>query len=275
MKIKLAGESGFCFGVKKALDRISSIKDKKGAFVLGKLIHNPQVISKLKEEGLIFTDNLDEITRTLIISAHGASDDILKIAEQKNLNLIDTTCPLVKNVHNITKNLEAQGYTIIIFGDKNHTEVKGIKGNLNNPIIISSLSELDAVKQGKYALVSQTTQDVEAFNKIAQELKIKNPDLVVSDTICYATKSRQKNAKELAKEVDLMLVIGGHDSANTRRLRNICEKIVETKQIESYRDIKKEWFQNKNIIGLTAGASTPKAVIEEVISALNHLNQFK
>ncbi len=269
MNIKLARESGFCFGVKKALDRISSIKDKENVYVLGKLIHNPQVIEELKKQGIKFIEDIGEITQgTLLISAHGVSDKTLEKAKQKNLKIIDTTCPLVKNVHNITKNLEKQGYRIIIFGDKDHTEVKGIKGNLNAPIIISNIGELDNLEQGKYALVSQTTQDIVKFNEISAKLKNKIKDIVISDTICSATKSRQENAKKLAKEVDLMLVIGGYNSANTKRLKDICEKIVETKHIESSKELKQEWFKNRNNIGITAGASTPESIIKEVIGKI-------
>lgn len=273
MKARLAEESGFCFGVKKALDRINTTENKEDIYVLGKLIHNPQVIEELKKQGIKFIENIDEIKQgTLVISAHGISDDVIEKAKEKGLKIIDTTCPLVKNVHNITKNLEQQGYRIIIFGDKEHTEVKGIKGNLNNPIIISNIEELDNLKQGKYALVSQTTQDVVKFNEVSEELRKRVRDLVVSDTICSATKLRQENARKLAKEVDLMLVIGGYNSANTKRLRDICSKIVETKHIEKSEELKKEWFKNKNNIGITAGASTPKSVIRDVVEKINNIS---
>ena len=269
MNIRLAEESGFCFGVKKALDRINAISDKKNVYVLGKLIHNPQVISNLKKEGVKFVDSIDEIKDgTLVISAHGASDDIIEGVNLKGLKMIDTTCPLVKNVHNITKNLEMQGYRIIIFGDKEHTEVKGIKGNLKDPIIINSVSELDELKEGRYALVSQTTQDVVEFNEISEELKNKVEDLVISDTICSATKARQENAKKLAKEVELMIVIGGYNSANTKRLKDICGEIIETKHIENSNELDKKWFNGKDNIGITAGASTPESVVNEVIDKI-------
>ena len=269
MNIRLAEESGFCFGVKKALDRVDAILDKKNVYVLGKLIHNPQVIGDLKKEGVKFVDSIDEIKEgTLVISAHGASDDVIWEGKGKELKMIDTTCPLVKNVHNITKNLEMQGYRIIIFGDKEHTEVKGIEGNLKDPIIINSVSELDELKEGKYALVSQTTQDVVEFNEISEELKKKVKDLIISDTICSATKARQENTKKLAEEVELMIVIGGYNSANTKRLKDICNKITETKHIENSGDLRKEWFKDKENIGITAGASTPESVVKNVIDKI-------
>lgn len=271
MKINLAKESGFCFGVKKALDRINSLKNKEDVYVLGKLIHNPQVIDELKKQGIKFIENIDEIEKgTLVISAHGVSDNIIEKAKQKKLNIINTTCPLVKNLHNITKNLEKQGYKIIIFGDKKHTEVKGIKGNLKNPIIISNIDDIHSLQENKYALVSQTTQEVVKFNEISSKLKEKFKDIIITDTICSATKLRQENAKKLAKEVDLMLVIGGYNSANTKRLKEICSKLIETKHIENKEEIKKEWFKNKENIGITAGASTPESVIKEVIDKISN-----
>lgn len=266
MKVRLAEESGFCFGVKKALDRINTIKNKKDVYVLGKLIHNPQVIDELKKQGVKFVEDVNEVREgTLVISAHGVSDEVIGKAKEKGLRIIDTTCPLVKNVHNITKNLERQGYRVIIFGDKEHTEVKGIKGNLHNPVIISDVSELDCLEDGKYALVSQTTQDVAKFNEVGEKLKKKVKDLIISDTICSATKLRQENAMKAAQEVELMIVIGGYNSANTKRLRDICSKITETRHIERADELRKEWFKGKEEVGVSAGASTPDKVIKEVI----------
>ena len=270
MNVKLAEESGFCFGVKKALDRIKNIENKEEVYVLGKLIHNPQVIYQLKELGVRFVDDVDKVeSGTLVISAHGVSDGVIEKARDKGLNIVDTTCPLVRNVHNITKELEKTGYRIIIFGDREHTEVKGIQGNLRGPLILSNIGELDNVPDGKYALVSQTTQDVLKFNEISEKLKSKIKDLVISDTICSATKLRQENAKKLAEEVDLMIVVGGYNSANTKRLRYICSQIIETKHIENFGELKKEWFKDKKNVGIAAGASTPESVIKEVMDKIN------
>ncbi len=271
MNVKLAEESGFCFGVEKALDRINDLKGREDVYVLGKLIHNPQVIGQLKKSGIRFVDSIDEIEKgTLVVSAHGVSDDVIEKAKENGLNIIDTTCPLVKTVHNITKKLEKMGYRVIIFGDKEHTEVRGIQGNLKEPIIIGSVQELDNLEEGKYALVSQTTQDVVKFNEITESLKSKIKDVVISDTICSATKLRQENAKKLAKDVELMIVIGGYNSANTKRLRDICSEITETKHIENVDELEKEWFNGKKNIGVTAGASTPHYIISEVIDTIKN-----
>ena len=218
------------------------------------------------------SDNIGE-NSTIIISAHGIPDKTIEELKNKNLEVIDCTCPLVKKVHNLTKDAEKQGYTIIIFGDKEHTEVKGIKGNLKNTIIISDISEIKNLdKNKKYCLVSQTTQSVEKFNKLVEELKKSIRDLRICDTICIPTKQRQSSSIELAKKSDLMLVIGGKISANTKRLAQICSQLTETYHIETEKELKKEWFKGKEHIGITAGASTPDSIINKVIDRIK--NEF-
>ena len=160
MNIRVAEESGFCFGVRKAIERVRGIEDKSKVHVAGKLIHNPQVIAELEAEGVMFVESIDDVNEgTVVVSAHGLADSEIEKARKKGLFIIDTTCPLVRNVHNITKELEGQGYRIIIFGDKNHTEVKGITGNLREPMVISEVAEVAGIPYGRYALVSQTTQE--------------------------------------------------------------------------------------------------------------------
>ncbi len=298
MRIVIAKESGFCFGVRRALDKINSLTTdrSKQIYVLGELIHNRDIINNLKKKGIVFIDNLKKIKKTkkinkknkkenktkekvLVISAHGVSDKVLAEAKKRGLKIVDTTCPLVRRVHHITKKLEKDGYRIIIFADKTHTETKGIKGNLSFPIIIEKLSELNKIniensrnkKYRKYALVFQTTQDLELLEKINSLAKKKIKNIKVIDTICSATKARQKSAKELARKVDMMLVVGGYNSANTKRLRQICSRIVKTKHIENENQLKKSWFKGKKRIGITAGASTPEETILKVVKNINLL----
>lgn len=264
MKVTLAKDAGFCFGVKNALEKIKNMDNSP--YILGKLIHNNKVINDLTQKGFRFVEDIDLIDKgSIIISAHGISDDTINKIKEKNLSIIDTTCPLVKKVHETTKDLEKQGYRIIIFGDKDHTEVKGIVGNLKCPIIINDISETEQVPKGKYALVSQTTQDVKKFKQIADKLESKFKSIIINDTICSATKSRQEKSSELAKNVDLMIVIGSHHSANTKRLAEICSNLTDTKHIETKEDLKKDWFIDKSHIGVTAGASTPEHIINEVV----------
>ncbi len=270
MKISLAKNSGFCFGVKNALKKVEEIENKEGIYILGHLIHNKKAISNLKNKGIKIIDNIGKVGKgTIVISAHGISDRLKEKIKNKNLKIVDTTCPLVEKVHKITKKLEKEGYTIVIYGDKEHTEVKGISGNLNNPVIINDNFEIKDFNK-KYALVSQTTKDQEEFQEIAKKLKSKIKDLRVEDTICSATKLRQNDAKELAKKVDMMIVVGDNNSANTKRLSQICSRTVETKQIETVDELKAEWFKSKEHIGITAGASTPDWVIEKVIERIKN-----
>ena len=263
MKITIAENSGFCFGVQRALDIVSTLKEKD-VYILGQLIHNPQVVRELDEKGIRIVEDVDGISKgTIVISAHGVPDSVINKAKSKNLKIIDTTCPLVKKVHNIAKKMEADGKTVIIFGDKDHTEVKGIRGNLSDSIIISDIRDIGRLKKdGNYGLVPQTTQSIETFNDLVE--KLKNFNIEIQNTICEATKRRQSSTEMLARNSDLMIVIGGYNSANTRRLAQLCDRLTETKHIESVAQLKREWFGNKQNIGITAGASTPLEIIKEI-----------
>ncbi|MBU3941476.1 MAG: 4-hydroxy-3-methylbut-2-enyl diphosphate reductase [Nanoarchaeota archaeon] len=262
MKIICAENMGFCFGVKRALDIALKEKD---AYTLGQLIHNPQVVGLLEERGIKETKSVDDIKRgTLIITAHGTIKSNIEKAKSKGLRIIDTTCPLVKRVHELAGEFDEKGYKIILFGDKEHPEVKGIVSNTKDVIIISSDGEVRKLKFDKACFLSQTTQSLEKFNEIADVLKKNISNLRIFNTICNATKKRQGSALKLAKKVDMMIVIGGYNSANTKMLSQICSKIVETKHIEKAGELDDAWFNGKNIIGLTAGASTPDWVIKNI-----------
>jgi (E)-4-hydroxy-3-methyl-but-2-enyl pyrophosphate reductase len=274
MEIRLADTCGFCLGVKRAIKKIESISNKNNLYVLGQLIHNPQAINNLKEQGVKFVDHLDDIaTGTVVISAHGIADSIIELAKSRGLNIIDTTCLLVKNVHQITKRLESIGRKVIIFGDNKHIEVKGIAGNLNNPIIIDDSYNLNDLAENNYGLVSQTTREPKAFNNIAQKLKERFPNIIVKDTICAATKDRQRDAEELAKKSDLIIVIGGYNSSNTKKLKTVCEKFTKAYHIEYSNELKQEWFDGCNNIGVTAGASTPQSTIDSVIERIEKITK--
>ena len=279
MKISIAEYAGFCFGVKRAIDQIEKLNknNKKNIYVLGKLIHNPQVIKDLEKKGVksIEIENIDNLNKnsTIIISAHGVPDNLITKLKKKGFKIIDSTCPLVKKVHNITKEAEKEGYKIIIFGDKEHTEVKGIKGNLKHAIVISDINEINKLDEKKnYCLVSQTTQDVEKFDKLIKELKKSIKNLKIYDTICIPTKQRQSSSLELAKKSDLMLIVGGKISANTKRLAQRCSEFTQTYHIETEKELKSEWFKNKENIGITAGASTPDYIINKVFNKIK--NEF-
>ncbi|MDD5086124.1 MAG: 4-hydroxy-3-methylbut-2-enyl diphosphate reductase [Candidatus Nanoarchaeia archaeon] len=269
MKVICAENMGFCSGVKRAVDMALKQKD---AFVLGQLIHNPQVVEMLDKKGIKEISSVDDIEKgSLIITAHGTTKSNVEKAKIKGLKIIDTTCPLVKKVQDLAKEFSSKGYDIILFGDKGHSEVKGIVSNAENIIVISSKEDAKNVFVKKACLLSQTTQSIEKFNEISKVLKSNVNELKIINTICNATKKRQDSAMNIAKKVDIMIVIGGYNSANTKRLNEICSKITETKHIETTREIKKEWFQGKKSVGITAGASTPDFVIKEIKKKIESL----
>ena len=265
-KIELAKEMGFCFGVKRASEEIKKIGKEKNVHVLGKLIHNPQVIKKLERDGIKMIDDFKDIKEgTIVISAHGIADNIITKIAERELNVIDLTCPLVKKLHDITKEAEEKDRKVIVFGDEEHTEVKGIVGNLKNYKVIKNVGELTSDDLNcKLTLVSQTTRDVKKFNELVEKIKSKGKDVEIKDTICFATEDRQKSSVELAKNSDIMIVIGGKISSNTIRLKEICSEFCESKHIETEKELKSEWFLDKERIGITAGASTPYDIIDKV-----------
>ena len=266
MKISIAKSYGFCWGVRRALDIAESLDNAKKVNVLGRLIHNPQEVERLNKKGISIKENINEIAEgQVVITSHGVPDSTIENVKQKGFDVVDTTCPLVKSVHNITKNFDKKGYTTIIYGDKNHIEVRGITGNITKSIVIKSADEIGVINTNEeYILVSQTTMAVDEFKILADELKKKINNLRIVDTICMPTKERQLSAKELAKEVDIMIVIGGYMSSNTKKLAEVSKEFVETHHIERAEEIKLEWFNGIEHVGITAGASTPDYVVKEV-----------
>ncbi|MCK5282255.1 MAG: 4-(cytidine 5'-diphospho)-2-C-methyl-D-erythritol kinase [Nanoarchaeota archaeon] len=265
-RIELAKEMGFCFGVKRAIEEINKIDNNGNLYVLGKLIHNPQVISQIEERGIKMIDDFNDIDEgTIVISAHGVADKVIEEIKAKGLKVIDLTCPLVKKVHDITKEEEKKGRKIIVFGDKDHTEVKGIIGNLSNYRVISDMGDLSKEDLNcKLTIVSQTTRETDKFQEISRKINDINKDTEIRDTICIATKERQSSSIELAKKSDIMIVIGGKISSNTKRLEEVCGKYCETRHIETEKELNNGWFVDKEKIGITAGASTPDWIIKAI-----------
>ena len=275
LEIITADEAGFCFGVKRAIEIVQKAvkgSDKK-VYTLGPLIHNPQVVKKLQKQGVHLVDSLDEIDEgILIIRTHGIEPKILEKAKEKNLELIDATCPFVKNAHIYAKKLVKTGYQTFIFGDKNHPEIKGIYGHTNNKgKIIENIQDFEGIVLRDYVgLVAQTTQSYEKYIEIISYLLPKVDELKIYNTICNTTGNRQREARELAKKVDAMFVIGGHNSANTKRLAEICAKTdTSTFHIETVDEINWDKIKNVNKIGVTAGASTPDWIIKEVLEIMS------
>lgn len=280
MEVRIADNAGFCFGVKRAMkmawDELEN-KSENNIYSLGPLIHNKQAVDRYKEKGLVEMDNLESIPSEskLIIRSHGVAEKVYTESKAKNMEIVDTTCPFVKKIHDIVKDFSKRGYKIIIVGNANHPEIIGINGWCNNEaIVINKLEEIDDITFDPtqiYCVVSQTTANLESFDKIVDKLKTKINNLTVKNTICFATKERQISAIDLAREVDCMVVIGGKHSSNTQKLVNICKDLVPTFSIETKEELEKEKFAGFKVAGVTAGASTPDWIIEEVINYLKEI----
>jgi 4-hydroxy-3-methylbut-2-enyl diphosphate reductase len=274
MKIIVTKSAGFCFGVRKTVE-IAVKESEKGEkiFTLGPIIHNPQVVAHLETKNIHPKESVSEINEdsTVIIRTHGATLDDMKQLEEMRVNLIDGTCPFVIRSQRMARRLSEQGYFVVIVGDEKHPEIKGVKSRAGkNSIVINPLNNNSVIPEAKkIAVIAQTTLPEEDFNLIVEKLKPHAEELKVINTICRDTTIRQNEAKRIAKEVDVVLVVGGRNSANTNKLARISREInPRTYHIESPEEIKNEWFENAQTVGITTGASTPEWIIEGVIKRI-------
>ncbi len=282
MNIIVAPSAGFCFGVKRAVkmavDASKTCKLSEKLNTLGPIIHNPQVVKSLEEKGVYPVDTIeDNGYNTIIIRSHGVKSDIMERLKSKGVKTIDATCPFVKQAQNYITMAALDGYFIIMVGDKNHPEVQSVISfaDKNRFLIINGLDDLKNIPVSeKLALISQTTQDVNFYNSVINEIfKIAKKEIVVFNTICDATKLKQDESKVLASNVDVMIVVGGYNSANTNKLKNICAAIQKnTYHIETEKEVNPEWFINADMVGITAGASTPDWIIEKVVNTIRQLD---
>ena len=274
MEVVLAKSSGFCFGVKRAVDTVYEQTEKKGQiYTYGPIIHNEEVVKDLEKKGVKVLDTKEELEAldggSVVIRSHGVSKDIYELIEKKGLECIDATCPFVKRIHNIVQKESENGRQIIIIGNDGHPEVEGIKGWAKTPaIVIESYEEAEkyeAYEDTKICVVSQTTFNYKKFQDLVEIFQKKGYDIIVANTICNATEERQKEAIELAAKVDVMIVIGGTHSSNTRKLYELCKSECEnTYYIQTLADLQLELPNSVELVGITAGASTPNKIIEEV-----------
>ena len=278
MDIKVADHSGFCFGVRTAINRGQDlIKAGQGPIAtLGPLIHNPQEVARLAKMGIISRDAFDEIVeKKVLIRTHGVSPEVYDEARDRGLEVFDCTCPFVRKVQKIAHERSIEDDLVLILGNKEHPEVVGILGWAGEKgIAFQNVEELDAelLKDKRVSLVSQTTENVVRFDNAAAILSNLCGELKVFNTICLATQERQNDAFALAKEVELMIVIGGKNSANTQKLVKLCrEAQTTTEHVEAATDLEKKWFRGVEKIGVTAGASTPDWIIREVIEKMEEL----
>jgi len=279
VNILLASPRGFCAGVKRAIEMVELAIKKHGApiYVRHEIVHNKRVVEDLTKKGAIFVEELNEVPNgsKVIFSAHGVAKKIKEQAKKLNHLTIDATCPLVSKVHKQTENYSKKGYKVILIGHKGHPEVIGIQGQIKNEIIIiqneNEAQNLILKKDLNLAYVTQTTLSIDDTKSIIAILKRKFPSIIGPELedICYATQNRQVAVNKLADSSDLVLVIGGENSSNTKRLAEIVQKKnIPVHRISCAEEIQKNWLSDKKNIGITAGASSPEILISEVINYL-------
>lgn len=279
MEIRIAENCGFCYGVKRAVNMAQDTSDQlERSYTLGPIIHNPQVVSNLEEHGVYAVDSLDEIPGgTVIIRSHGVGPAVYEEATDKGLKVVDATCPHVKKAQQDAKSVIDSGMSLVILGEKKHPEVISI--NLwaqNKGIVIETEEEAKILPfVENRGVVVQTTFSQFKFQSIIDILEEKTQNLKVFKTICTATQERQNSAVELAKTVDLMIVVGGKNSGNTNRLAEVCRDVgCTTYHIETAAELQLDWFNHVQTVGVTAGASTPDWIIKEVIDTMNEFEQL-
>jgi 4-hydroxy-3-methylbut-2-enyl diphosphate reductase len=279
MKIFVAKDAGYCFGVRDAVNLAYDTADKHGeVYMLGTVVHNERVVANLEKVGTKVVDSLDDVPKDkpVLFRAHGTPPNIWEEAKRKNLNLIDATCPLVVDIHHEIKKLEEEGRKTIIIGDHGHDEVSAIAAQVSSPIIISNISEANNLRKMKKAgVVSQSTQMIENVQDIINILMEKVFDLRFVNTICFPTRRNHSQIKELAKNCDLMIVIGSFTSANSKRLTQLSlERNKKTYQVTDALELDAKWFKNIENIGISAGASTPDEIIEEVVARIKQIGKI-
>lgn len=277
--IQIAEQAGYCFGVRRALDLAKEqlAREGKKVYSIGPIIHNPQVVEEFRKKGLIPIDSLEGIDEgVLLLRSHGVERDLLEKAKKKGLEIVDATCPFVKNAQRLARQLSEEEYQVIIVGQEHHPEVKGILSYAgNNPVVVNSEDEVKMKQIGpKVGLLAQTTQAQENFIKVAAAVLAIAYECRIYNTICNATASRQASAVELAAAVEVMFVVGGKNSANTTRLADLCRKAGATVyHIETADEVVPEMMEGKMRIGITAGASTPRAQVDAVKTVLEELEK--
>jgi 4-hydroxy-3-methylbut-2-enyl diphosphate reductase len=272
MEVKLASSYGFCFGVKRA---IKIAQEHTHSATMGPLIHNQKEIDRLKSDynvGLYSSIKEAKPNDTVIIRTHGIPKNDLQKLKDNNVNVINATCPFVTTPQQIVKKMSEDQYSIVIFGDDNHPEVKGVKSYADDVHVVLNASELHKInfKYKKIATVAQTTKQKEKYLDIVNHLILRYKEVRVFNTICDATFENQAATKELSEQVDIMVVIGGKNSSNTKQLFNIASQNCQSYLIEDETEVQKEWFDGKKICGVTAGASTPDWIIQKVVDLIKN-----
>jgi len=275
VQIFIAENAGFCFGVERAYkivqDTIAKKQKNDSIVTFGPLIHNNRVIYALKNQGVIVKNNINEITDkdTVIIRSHGISSQKTKQLKKRCHHLVDATCPFVKKIYQIAQKFAEKNYQILVIGNKDHPEIQSITEDF--PHVFSVQTEIEAQNINllpNTGVIVQTTFKKDLFQKIAKILQKRFPKIKLENTICHATMIRQETAAKLSQKVDCMIVIGGKQSANTQRLQEICSQNCPTQKIENLHDLDVKEIKTATKVGITAGASTPKNQIDEIVDFL-------
>ena len=275
MEVTVAKTAGFCFGVKRAVEKVYEQigKMEKPIYTYGPIIHNEQVVGDLQEKGVEVIDTLEELKTirdaVVVIRSHGVGKDVYDILKENGVEIVDATCPYVKKIHRIVEKQTAEGRRVLIVGSGDHPEVQGIKGwGDERTKVIENMDDfrrLELPEDEKLCIVSQTTFNYKKFQDLVEKISKTRYDITVLNTICNATQERQVEAMRIASQVDVMLVIGGKHSSNTQKLYDICRKECKnTYYIQTLGDFNPECISSVRSVGITAGASTPNNIIEEV-----------
>ena len=278
MKILLAKDAGYCFGVRDAVNLAYETAKKEGeVFMLGDIVHNENVVQELEETGVKVVNSLDKVpnNKPILFRAHGTVPDIWKESNERVMNVVDATCPLVTEIHEEVKKLDLEDRIIIIIGDHGHDEVNGIKEQVKNAIVVSNPEEaIQLRKMKKAGVVSQSTQMIENVQEIINILMTKIFDLRFINTICFPTRRNHEQIKSLSEICDIMIVIGSFTSANSKRLTELAKRRNKrTFQVTRADDLDTDWFQKSDTVGISAGASTPDNIINEVLEAIKSIGK--
>ncbi len=277
MDVKIARTAGFCWGVRRTVDKVMEVADTAGHGVvtLGPVIHNPQAVERMREKGVGIVNAVAEVAEgtTVVVRTHGAVKTELDAARARGLEVVDGTCPYVKYPQVVAQRLSRAGYHVVIVGDEKHAEVKGVVSYVEGPYTVARPGgPIPAIPDRKVAVIAQTTCIGAEFERVVGALALRHKEVRAVNTICSDTDERQDDARQLASQVDAVVVVGGKNSANTRHLAEICRGIQpRTWHVETEEELQPEWFRGCRVVGVSAGASTPDWVIEGVAGRLRSL----
>jgi len=276
LRISVAKDAGFCFGVRDAIEKARETAARHGkVYMLGDIVHNEHVVTQLADENVQVVKSLEEVhDAPVLFRSHGTVPALWEAARDKGLEIVDATCPLVHEIHDEIRKLHSEGRKLFIIGDHGHDEVVAIQAQVPEAQIVSTVEEAQALPRTKRAgVVSQSTQMIENVQEIISILMMKVFDLRFVNTICFPTRRNQEQIRTLAVNNDVMIVIGSHTSANTKRLVQVARTLNENSyQVESAADLNPEWFKDIESVGISAGASTPDILIDEVVDSLRTID---